>query len=570
MLHLPRRARNRVGAGRVVDRQGPPLDPTDRLAAFSPLIPGIRWGTIVVGFVIAALRGPIDGPIGTWGTALVVYAAIRTFFPLHYYEDDPWSLLQLLGELALTVIAVAATGYWNSPFVFTVISAVMAAGFARGFGFALRLAVACALALTIPYVVIATTTKGRNVRLQDSAQWSAELVLVALVAGYARRLFGEAEVRHSLALDRISRLAEANALLSSLHRVAQSLPSSFDLDEILESTVNRVRELVDCQVVAILLGDGAATPWTVSVVEGIRLPPELPDADLPPAARMAISSGSPYGAPNLGGTQGSGLASTSKSGVYAPLRARDQLVGVLALEHTTEGHLGTREARLIEGLIEPAALAIDNARWFARLRTVGAAEERTRIARELHDRIGQSLAYVAFELDRILKRAEGQTVHQDLERLRTDVRSVVGEVRETLYDMRTDVTEARGLVDALDGFLARVRGRAGIETSFRHQETARLPVPQEREMWRIAQEAISNVESHARASHLSVQWRCDGNSALLVVADDGQGFPIGRAGRVDSYGMLGMRERADAIGAVLEFESEQGRGTTVRCRLENP
>jgi signal transduction histidine kinase len=525
---------------------------------------------VVVGFVIAALRGPIDGAVGAWGTALVVYAATRTFFPLRYYEDDPWSLLQLLGELALTVMAVAATGYWNSPFVFTVISAVMAAGFARGFGFALRLAVACALALTIPYCVLANTAKGRNVRLQDSAQWSAELVLVALVAGYARRLFGEAEVRHSLALDRISRLAEANALLSSLHRVAQSLPSSFDLDEILESTVGRVRELVDCQIVAILLGDGDGTPWTVSLAEGVHLPVELPDADLPTAARMAISTASPYGVPSLGGTQGAGLAPASRSGVYAPLRARDQLVGVLALEHSSEGHLGTREARLVEGLMEPAALAIDNARWFARLRTVGAAEERTRIARELHDRIGQSLAYVAFELDRILKGAEGQTVHGDLERLRSDVRSVVGEVRETLYDMRTDVTESRGLVDALDGFLIRVRGRAGVETLFRHEETARLPVPQEREMWRIAQEAISNVERHSRASHLSVQWRCDGTNALLVVTDDGHGFPIGRSGRVDSYGMVGMRERADAIGAVLEFDSQQGRGTTVRCRLENP
>jgi signal transduction histidine kinase len=88
-------------------------------------------------------------------------------------------------------------------------------------------------------------------------------------------------------------------------------------------------------------------------------------------------------------------------------------------------------------------------------------------------------------------------------------------------------------------------------------------------MWRVAQEAISNVERHARASHLSVRWRCDGSNALLVVTDDGQGFPVGKAGRVDSYGMLGMRERADAIGAVLEFESEPGRGTTVRCRLES-
>ena len=109
LLHLPRRARDRVGSGRVFDRQSPQVDPADRLAAFSPLIRSIRWGTVVVGFVIAALRGPIGGAVGAWGTALVVYAAIRTFFPLRYYEDQPVSLLLLLGELALTVIAMAAT-----------------------------------------------------------------------------------------------------------------------------------------------------------------------------------------------------------------------------------------------------------------------------------------------------------------------------------------------------------------------------------------------------------------------------------------------------------------------------
>ena len=105
-------------------------------------------------------------------------------------------------------------------------------------------------------------------------------------------------------------------------------------------------------------------------------------------------------------------------------------------------------------------------------------------------------------------------------------------------------------------------GAGTVET----QESARLPLLQEREMWRIAQEAITNVERHARAKHVSVQWRYDGDSALLVVSDDGQGFPMGKAGRIDSYGMVGMRERADAIGAHLEFDSTQARGTTIRCR----
>ena len=95
------------------------------------------------------------------------------------------------------------------------------------------------------------------------------------------------------------------------------------------------------------------------------------------------------------------------------------------------------------------------------------------------------------------------------------------------------------------------------------------PYPRNASCGASPRKAIANVERHARASQVSVQWRCDGSDAVLVVADDGSGFPMGKAGRLDSYGMVGMRERADAIGAHLEFESTEGRGTTVRCRLEN-
>lgn len=86
-------------------------------------------------------------------------------------------------------------------------------------------------------------------------------------------------------------------------------------------------------------------------------------------------------------------------------------------------------------------------------------------------------------------------------------------------------------------------------------------------MWRIAQEAITNVERHAKATRVRVVWRCNGDAAALDITDDGQGFPIGTAGRLDSYGILGMRERASSIGALLEISSEPERGTRVRCTL---
>jgi signal transduction histidine kinase len=218
--------------------------------------------------------------------------------------------------------------------------------------------------------------------------------------------------------------------------------------------------------------------------------------------------------------------------------------------------------------VAPAALALDNARWFARLRTVGADEERTRIARDLHDRIGQSLAYLGFELDRLVDREEsGDRITAELHQLRDDVRGVTREVRDTLYDLRTDVSEEHGLGEVLEQFVHRVMERSDLKIQVEADRNARLPMLQEREMWRVAQEALANVERHSKATAVRIVWRCDGERALIDVTDNGVGFDHNRAGRIDSYGVLGMRERASSIGATLEILSAPGRGTRVRCTL---
>ena len=265
---------------------------------------------------------------------------------------------------------------------------------------------------------------------------------------------------------------------------------------------------------------------------------------------------------------GPGLRGASQSGMYAPLLARGNLIGLLVLEHRDLARFSERDREVLSSFVDPVALAIDNARWFARLRTVGADEERTRIARDLHDRIGQSLAYLGFELDRLVhQQASGEELGDQLETLRTDLRSVVSEVRDTLYDLRTDVDTDRDLASTVEEFAARVSERADIAIVLDCDSHVRLPILQEREMWRIAQEALVNVERHAEATRATVSWRCDGKNAVLEVNDDGQGLPDGGGGRVDSYGVLGMRERASSIGASIEMNSSPGEGTTVRCSL---
>jgi signal transduction histidine kinase len=540
-------------------------DRVDRVAAFAPAILAIRWGTTIASLALATQA--VDQPmwlIAAWSAVVVSYTVVRTIAPLRY-RGDVRSLVAVVGEVALFVAVLVSTGYWESPFILTLLAAISVAGFARGFGFGLRVGLVAALAVSLPWIITDPTEQHVIV----SGQWTLVLLLVALIAGYARRISGEADRQHSLALDRLGRLADANALLFSLHRVTQTLPASLDLGEVLDTTMGRLRGLFDFDAAVIVAYDDTDQRWEVLRREGLsRFGGKVDAAGLPLPVRRAVQTGEVVNVASLPALGVQGLTVKATSGLYAVLSARGSTIGLIALEADEEAHFVARDAELLKGFVEPVALALDNARWFSRLRTVGADEERTRIARDLHDRIGQSLAYLAIELDRIVAtERRGDDVGAALDQLRTDVRGVIGEVRDTLYDLRTDVSDAQDMASTLEAFVQRVRERSGIDVELACDRGDRLPLLQEREMWRIAQEAITNLERHSHASRARVLWRCNGRSAALEVADDGDGIPVGHTGRLDSYGILGMRERASSIGATLDIASQAGKGTRVRCLL---
>jgi signal transduction histidine kinase len=127
------------------------------------------------------------------------------------------------------------------------------------------------------------------------------------------------------------------------------------------------------------------------------------------------------------------------------------------------------------------------------------------------------------------------------------------------------VSERRDLVATIAEFVDRAQDRTDVALRFDFVADRRLPLRQERELWRIAQEAITNALRHADAGSVRVTWRCDDRRAVLEVTDDGHGLPEGPP-RSDAYGLVGMRERAAAIGARLDVLSSTG--TTVRCSID--
>lgn len=540
----------------------------DRLVPFRPAILTVRWATTLVSIALAA-TDMSGGDLNVVGWVMVVLGntLFRTLRPL---EDDGSirAMVILLAEIALHVLAVIATGYWASPLVLLLINAIIIAGFARGFAFAIRVGTASTLAVSVPE--LSQPDYGR-VQLAQSAQWATLLLLGGMVAGYARRISGEASRRHNLALDRVAQLADANALLTKLHGLTQTLPASLDLAEVLDSTVARLRGLMRLDTVVILTTEQAGNHWTVARTFGVGHEQQVANAHLPAPAQRAIALQRLVAVEAVSDADRP-FDNRSRCALYTPLRSRDRLIGLLAIERRTTEPFTEREQRVLAGFVEPVALSIDNARWFRRLRTIGADEERSRIARDLHDRIGQSLAHLGFEIDRLIRRNDGvEPTDSELRELRQSLREVVVEVRDALSDLRTDVTDNRDFAATAEEFAARIATRSGVSIDVHCEADRRLPPLQEREMWRIAQEALVNVERHAGARRAEVRWRCDDRGALLEVIDDGRGLPPrsadGQLGRADSFGLIGMRERADSIGAALELISQTGEGTKVRCFL---
>ena len=213
-------------------------------------------------------------------------------------------------------------------------------------------------------------------------------------------------------------------------------------------------------------------------------------------------------------------------------------------------------------MAETLALGIDNARWFGRLRSLGAEEERVRVAGNLHDRLGQWLTYIGLELERII--AGHDDGAPELVGLYADVQGALDELRETLRQLRSGIDETRSLSSVASEVIDRFVERTGVDIDFRvvhpHQ---RLTVPVENELLRILQEGLSNVDRHSRASNAIVTWDCVDGWGALTLTDDGVGFDQRRGIRDNAYGLVGMRERADVIGGRLTVSSSPGEGTTI-------
>jgi signal transduction histidine kinase len=547
-------------------RSGARAAPGTPAGRFPALILALRWATVSTGAILALLDLRSSAAAMTATSLLCLYSGFRLLRPLPGHDGREASPVSIAAELAVALVAVTMSGGFGSPFVLVTLVPILLAGLSQGYaaGFV------AAAAASVPLCVVWVTLPSARVPTETASQVVLVFAATGALAGYARRLFVDAVAEQASYQDRVSRLTEANALLSQLTQVARTLPSSLDLHDTVTAAMGHLRQLFAFDAAAILVLDAATGTWRAEAVVGLPAPPPMTTDQLPPPlVQLALRNGSGMPAPDVVTDGRRGLWAETHHGVYAPLVARDHLVALVALERISGAGFERRDADVLTGLAEPLALAIDNGLWFDRLRTLGAEGERDRLARDLHDRFAQGLAYVNLELDRL---ARHPAPGPQLMELRQHVHGLLGDVRETLRQLRSRVTPTIGLADLLSNELPRFADRTGVITRFDAGPSGgpRLPVAVEQELWRISQEALDNVERHSKAVALDVTWTCDGRHGRLVLADDGAGFDpgglISAAG--PTSGMTSMRERANAIGARLHVDSQPGGGTWISLEVD--
>jgi signal transduction histidine kinase len=531
----------------------------DVVARFAPLLIALRWGTLTLAVALGVTERTAHY-LTLVGILLALYTLWRTLWPIPY-DQTGWQVgAALFLEVALSVAVIEATGFGRSPFLVCLVVATAIVGFAGGIRIVSWLSVLAGLAVALPSLFLGPY---RDIA-GSSFQFAIEVVLVGVVGGFSRIVIDNTrQAREGLAAH-AENLSEVNDLLLDLHRATSRETTPLDLDGAARWALERLDEMFSPDTSAVVLRDPVTGYWHLVAGKGVRVTGSEASLDLPKALATASRGTEPIALEALE----QGLNFRSRWGLYCPLRARDELVGMLAVEWVDSHHITPADQRRIGDLARAAALALDNARWLERIHGLGVEQERSRLARELHDHIGQSVVYLGFEIDRMVELNHGRAVQADLIALRSDVRNLVEELRDALVDLRSDVSEAQGVDHVLRSFLERVNRRNRLAVTLTAEADARLPLSVEREFWRVAQEAVMNAERHAHASNVSVLWLCNADGALLEVSDNGVGISAGKAGGASSYGLLGMRERADSVGAQLDITSGPDRGTVVRMRMK--
>ena len=366
--------------------------------------------------------------------------------------------------------------------------------------------------------------------------------------------------------------------LESLNEIANALVSEMDLPRTLDLVAARLRELVRARLVLIALpthegqlvvratdGEGA------DELTGMRLGEEESKAGRVLARRRSERVDSMIDDVEVDQDVSRRLG--ARTGLYVPMILRDRPIGIIAAHDKESGdaRFSDEDVRLAEAFAARAAVAVDLSERVARdaLRRVVSAQEleRQRLARELHDETGQALTSILLGLKSLEDAADEDDLADSTSRLRELVVTTLQDVRRLAVELRPKALDDFGLVPALERLVETFREQTGIDVDLEPRLGDDRLLPEiETALYRITQEALTNVVKHAHASRVSIVLTRRDGSVSAVIEDDGRGFAE-EQGSENGLGLLGMRERVALVDGRLSVESSPGAGTTLSIEV---
>ncbi len=426
-------------------------------------------------------------------------------------------------------------------------------------------------------------------RLTPSGLRAAEAV--ARVIALERALRGERATAEAARL-RMARLVDAG----------MALAAELSLDDLLTRLVETAREVLGARYAALGVLDPEGTGLSNFVTAGLDERETAAIGDLPHGRGLLgvlIRDARPLRLERIGDDPRSvGFPPhhpRMESFLGVPVALRGEVFGNLYITEKHGGPFGPDDEQVARTLAAQAAVAIDNARSVAaerealllagevqaaQARERAAAEghrraiqaqeaERARIARELHDEAGQVLTALALQL-RVL---EGHVADDDgrarLAELRASVNTATAGLRELASELRASGLREHGLASAIERQAARAGDAAGCAVDVAVGALPRtLPEEMEIALFRVVQEALTNVSRHSGAARASVLATAQGRRLRVMIEDDGRGFDP--AAQLRGLGLAGMRERMELVGGALRIESTPGTGTAVIADVDLP
>ncbi len=497
-------------------------------------------------------------------------AAARGFVLVALVAPVLWSQdsAALVALVAIGFVWVAAQTVENRPGVSLLLASTVGAALVGTVcAFALHTSLAVLGALAVPPFTAGVHRALRGVALALSAQLTAVVVVTLLLYGGLTSAQGLGVFTWSvtgLGLGLIA--AFLHAVLKrdpdplASHRYAQSLIRELiDLSGGLTSGLDPVP--LGGVVLSTVHDDLPTAALVLYVPRGESLTPLVskigPEHDLADCDDLACEAWA-LGRPVVAGhTFALPLLTTSgTTAVVAGILSERLDPGALQLEE----RLARMGSRLEQGVVQ-----LDTALLFTAFRDAATADERRRLAREMHDGVAQDIASLGYLVDALAADPGSPRQAERIEQLRGRISTVVAEVRQSLVTLRTEVGSSASLGTAIGSVARNLTESSGVPIQVTLDERAtRLRPEVEAELFRIAQEAMTNAVRHAHATSIDVQCRVRAPEVTITVSDDGLGL---QEPRPDSYGLEIMRERAVLVGARLTVTERPVGGTVVDVRI---